>query len=129
MTDSSPRTALVVDDNEDVRFLARIGLEGDGFKVTEAAGGEEAMAHLQSGGKPDLVVLDVQMPVMTGWEILQAIRGHEATRHMPVIMCTVKTSPDSKQRGFDLGCDGYIGKPYRVAELVAEANRVLKERH
>jgi CheY-like chemotaxis protein len=118
-------TALVVDDNADVRLLARIGLEGDGFEVTEASGGEEALAHLDGGARPDLVVLDVQMPVMTGWEILETIRGRDAVKDIPVIMCTVKTSPDSKQKGFDLGCDGYVGKPYRVAELVAEVHRVL----
>jgi two-component system chemotaxis response regulator CheY len=118
-------TALVVDDNTDVRLLARIGLEGDGFEVTEASGGEEALAHLDGGARPDLVVLDVQRPVMTGWEFLETIRGRDDVKEIPVIMCTVKTSPDSKQKGFDLGCDGYVGKPYRVAELVAEVHRVL----
>lgn len=115
---------LLVDDNADIRFLARMVLERGGHTVFEVEGGMEALSFLDQSDPPDLVVLDVQMPVMTGWETLEAIRARDGAGHLPVVMCSVKTAPNVKVAR-ELGCDGYIGKPFRVSELVDQVDTVL----
>ena len=119
---------LVVDDNEDVRFLVRKVLENDGHDVTEAGSGADGLQLLDEGPLPDLIVLDVQMPVMDGWDALGQIRGREATKDLPVILATVKTAPDARRRGYELGCDGYLGKPFDLRELSLQVSAVLGRR-
>ena len=106
------QTALLVDDNEDVRLLLRFALERAGYAVTEAGGGGEALVTLAAGAIPDVVVLDLQMPDMDGWETLRRIRSQPATAAVPVLICTVKSMPDDRNRGHQLGCDGYLTKPF-----------------
>jgi CheY-like chemotaxis protein len=118
-------TALLVDDQVDVRFLMRIALESAGFETIEAGSGPDALAALAHGARPDLVVLDVQMPEMDGWTTLEAIRGDPATAALPVLMCSVKARPEDVQRGCDAGCDGYLTKPFDVDELVEQAGEIL----
>lgn len=109
---------LIVDDTEDVRRLLALTLRVEGFETCVAAGGPEALAILDGGFRPDLVLLDVQMPVMDGWDTLAAIRRNPRTAELCVILCTVKSRPDDRRRGWELGCDGYISKPFDLGELV-----------
>jgi CheY-like chemotaxis protein len=117
--------ALVVDDAADIRLLADLVLSMAGFTVVGAASGAEALRMLAAGDLPDIVLLDVQMPDLDGWETLTRLRGDPRTAALPVVMCTVKGLPEDSLRGWSLGCDGYLGKPFDIAGLVAELEQVL----
>jgi DNA-binding response OmpR family regulator len=117
-------TALLVDDNADVRFLARCLLEGAGFEVSEADGGRAAL-DLLAVETPDIMLLDVQMPDMDGWQTLQLIRDNQATAELRVVMWTVKGRPEDMVHGWELGCDGYLPKPFDATQLEAEVQRVI----
>lgn len=122
--------ALVVDDHADIRLVMRLALEPYGFQVTEAASGYEALCALAGAAEPpDLVVLDVQMPDLDGWETLRAIRGAADTATLPVIMCTVKARPQDISQGWELGCDGYVSKPFGPRVLADVARSVLSRSH
>lgn len=118
--------ALVVDDNADIRLVMRLALEPYGFQVSQAGSGPEALEVLGSTPElPDLVVLDVQMPDLDGWETLRAIRENPTTAALPVIMCTVKARPQDMAEGWELGCDGYVSKPFEPRELADQARSVM----
>ena len=117
---------LVVDDAPDIRMLADLVLTMAGFSVTPAASGTEALRVLAEGGLPDIVLLDVQMPDLDGWETLTRLRGDPRTAELPVVLCTVKGLPEDTLRGWSLGCDGYLGKPFDISGLVEELRAVLR---
>lgn len=118
-------TVLVVDDAADVRLLARAVLTQARFGVVEACSGREALARLAEH-RPDLVVLDVQMPDMDGWDTLQAVRSSaSAWADVPVVLCTVKAHPRDVHRAWELGCDGYINKPFSITDLTDAVRSVL----
>ena len=124
MTGSGAR-ALVVDDAADIRLLAELVLSMAGFTVDAASSGSEALRLLAAGDLPDIVVLDVQMPDLDGWETLSRLRSDPRTASLPVVLCTVKGLPEDTLRGWTLGCDGYLGKPFDITGLVEELQRVL----
>ena len=109
---------LIVDDTDDVRSLLRVALNVAGFETMEAKEGPAALHILATEPTPDVVLLDVQMPVMDGWQTLAKIRDAAATASLPVIMCTVKSRQEDRVRGWELGCDGYLSKPFDIGELV-----------
>lgn len=111
---------LIVDDNRDMRLLLRYILEDQGLAVSEANGGADALEILDDGPRPDVVILDVQMPEMDGWETLGAIRHRAPTKDLPVVLCTVKARPADVVHGWEIGCDGYIVKPFDTEALAAE---------
>lgn len=117
--------ALVVDDAPDIRLLADLVLSMAGFSVTAAASGSEALRKLAAGDLPDIVLLDVQMPDVDGWETLSRVRADPRTADLPVVLCTVKGLPEDTLKGWSLGCDGYLGKPFDISRLVDELNGVL----
>ena len=117
--------ALVVDDAPDIRLLADLVLTMAGFSVTSASSGSEALRLLAQGDLPDIVLLDVQMPDVDGWETLSRLRSHPRTALLPVVLCTVKGLPEDTLKGWSLGCDGYLGKPFDIGGLVDELHGVL----
>jgi len=117
--------ALVVDDATDIRLLADLVLTMAGFTVTAAASGREALQKLAGAELPDIVLLDVQMPDVDGWETLTRVRATPRTADLPVVLCTVKGLPEDTLKGWSLGCDGYLGKPFDIGRLVEELNAVL----
>ena len=117
--------ALVVDDAPDIRLLADLVLSMAGFTVSAASSGGEALRKLAAGELPDIVLLDVQMPDVDGWETLTRVRADARTADLPVVLCTVKGLPEDTLKGWSLGCDGYLGKPFDINGLVDELHAVL----
>ena len=113
---------MVVDDEPAIVRLTRARLQADDFAVVFAANGSDALALLERE-RPDLVLLDVMMPEMDGFETLRRIRQHSA---VPVIMLTARTSDPDKLRGFEYGADDYLTKPFNPDELAARVNALLR---
>ena len=112
---------LVIDDDVTMLRFLKEYLEGDGFEVSTANRGAEGL-KVAYRDHPDLVVSDVMMPEMDGWEV--TARLHEMT-DVPIILLTAKSSEADKLRGFKLGVDDYVTKPFSFAELAARINAVL----
>jgi len=116
---------LVVDDALTVRELQRSILERNGFDVRVAADGQEALALLAER-QPDLVLTDVEMPRMDGFELTQAIRSHPSIRNLPILMLTSRASETDRKRGLDAGADGYIIKSgFDETRLLGAVNALL----
>jgi CheY-like chemotaxis protein len=114
---------LVVDDDPDIRMLLDLVLRLEGHSVTTASGGEPALEVLRGGDlscRVPVVVLDVQMPDLDGWQVLEAMRADDALRDVPVMMCTVRASAADLARGWAAGCDAYQSKPFDLATISAE---------
>ena len=116
------KTLLVVEDEPDVRALVRELLERAGYRVVEAASGREALRALYAA-RPDLVVLDVVLPDLDGWQTLERIRDASG---VPVLMLTALTTEIDKVRGLRAGADDYVTKPFGRAELVARVEALLR---
>ena len=116
------RRILVVDDEERMVRFIRLNLEHDGFRVIEAFNGTQAINKVRSN-LPDLVLLDIMMPDIDGFEVLRIIREVSTT---PVIMLTAKGEEDDRVRGLELGADDYITKPFSPRELVSRVKAVLR---
>lgn len=121
---SANRKVLVVDDEPDVLLLCRVNLEFEGYEVVEAADGEAAMEHVRAE-RPDVVLLDVMMPRMDGWQVLQAIKADEQLRSIPVVMLTAKVQDQDQIRGWSEGVADYITKPFSPLALSQVLQDVL----
>ena len=115
-------SVLVVEDDPNIRELLQLYLEKDGYAVTLAADGGQGLSKFRSI-RPNLVLLDVMMPVMDGWEVCKAIRAESAT---PIIMLTAKGETDDKIMGLKAGADDYVTKPFEMKELLARIEAVLR---
>jgi CheY-like chemotaxis protein/ribonuclease BN (tRNA processing enzyme) len=115
---------LIVDDDPDLRALARVALARGGFAVSEAGSAAEALAAI-SGELPSLIVLDVLMPEMDGLEMLRRLRQLPGAKDVPVLMLTSLDDPESLRRGFDLGCTDYLTKPFSMPQLSARVRACL----
>lgn len=116
------RKILVVDDEERMVRFIRLNLEHDGFQVITAYNGMQAINKIRSE-LPDLVLLDVMMPDMDGFEVLRIVRE---TSNVPIIMLTAKGDEDDRVRGLELGADDYVTKPFSPRELVSRVKAVLR---
>ncbi len=115
-------SVLIVEDDPNIRELLQMYLEKDGYSVTVAADGGQGLTKFHAI-KPDLVLLDVMMPVMDGWAVCRAIRAEGST---PVIMLTAKGELDDKVAGLKAGADDYVTKPFEMKELLARIEAVLR---
>lgn len=118
-------TVMVCDDAADLRLLMDITLSGAGHDVVQAEGGVAVGPLLERLDRLDAIVLDVQMPLMDGWDVLAAVRTHPTHRDVPVVMCTVKFSHEDLIRAWELGCDGYVNKPFDLDALVRAVEEVI----
>ncbi|MGE5658073.1 MAG: response regulator transcription factor [Actinomycetota bacterium] len=115
---------LVVDDvPSELEIICRI-LQRAGMQVFRASDGEEAIARIQET-LPDLVVLDVIMPRMNGFEVIRELRDNERTKNLPVVFCTQKNTEIDKSWGLDLGADAYMSKPFEPQQLLNIVERLL----
>ncbi|MBE3638618.1 phosphate regulon transcriptional regulator PhoB [Mangrovicoccus algicola] len=124
MSPSQP-TVLVVDDEPAQRDLLSYNLESSGFRVIEAADGEEALMLLAEDS-PDLVVLDWMLPSVSGIEVCRQIKSRAETRNLPIIMISARADEGDRVRGLETGADDYVTKPYSVAELMARVRSQLR---
>ena len=115
-------SVLIVEDDKNIRELLQMYLEKEGYAVTTAGDGGQGLAKYRSI-RPDLVLLDVMMPVMDGWAVCRAIRSEDQT---PIIMLTAKGELDDKVAGLKSGADDYITKPFEMREVLARIEAVLR---
>jgi CheY-like chemotaxis protein len=120
------KTILVVEDDPDVVSLARRWLEREGYAVREAADGQAALAALKADPLPDLVLLDVMLPKVDGFELLRRLRAEARTRALPVVMMTSFTRDKDVQRGRELGATAYLVKPLAELDFLERVARALK---
>jgi diguanylate cyclase (GGDEF)-like protein len=123
--ESNGKRILVVDDDRNLRKIIQTNLELAGYDVTTAANGNEALRVLDAM-QPDLVVLDVMMPLMDGYEVARRIRRHPSNTNVPIIMLTAKSEVEDKLAGFDAGADDYMTKPFGPQELLARVKAKIR---
>lgn len=121
----SVQSILVVEDEAPLVTLLRYNLEREGFSVFEALDGDEALNQARER-KPDLVLLDWMLPLVSGIEVCRQLRRHPETRAIPIVMLTARGEQGDKLRAFDNGADDYVTKPFSPAELIARIRAVLR---
>lgn len=121
---SETPTVMVVDDSVTVRKVACRFLEREGFQVVTACDGIEAMKLLQES-QPDIMLLDIEMPRMDGFEVARRVKANEKLKHIPIIMITSRTGDKHRERAMDLGVEGYLGKPYQEEALLEAMSKFM----
>ncbi len=116
---------LIVDEEIDASTALRLALESEGYNVIEALDGYEGIRKAKSEN-PDVILLDIMMPGMDGFEACQLLKADPASRHIPIIMLTAKGEVDDKVEGLELGADDYVTKPFNLKELKARIRMVLR---
>src|SRR6201991_4380238 len=118
-------TVLIVEDEADLRELVRYNLEAEGFRVSMAESGDEAVERIRDG-VPDLILLDWMLPGLSGIELCRRWRSREETARTPIIMITARGEEEERVRGLATGADDYIVKPFSMPELVARIRALLR---
>ncbi len=121
---SRKKKILVVDDEKDLIALVSLHMKMAGFEILTASNGEKAL-DLSRIEKPDLIILDLMLPKIDGWQVCERLRQDIATQDIPVIMLTARAETEDKLKGFEVGADDYVTKPFSPRELVARVKRVL----
>jgi DNA-binding response OmpR family regulator len=116
------KKALIIEDDDNIAELLRLYLEKDGFEVSAAANGAVGISEFERVA-PDIVLLDIMLPVMDGWAVCRELRAVSKT---PIIMLTAKGETTDKVTGLELGADDYITKPFEVRELLARVHAVMR---
>ena len=120
-----PLKVLVCDDERHIVRLIQVNLERQGYNVVTAFDGKEGLEKIRSE-KPNVVVLDVMMPYMDGFEVLKTIRREPETENLPVIMLTAKAQDKDVFEGYHYGADMYLTKPFNPMELVTFVKRIVQ---
>jgi CheY-like chemotaxis protein len=119
---------LIVEDQPDLRLLYAQQLAICGFDVIEAGNGEDAILHTSSRF-PDVVLMDLSLPVLDGWEATRRLKNDERTAHIPVVALTAHDAAGELERATSAGCDWFVPKPCPPDALIAEVRRVLAREH
>ena len=122
---SQIRSIVIVEDDEDIADSIRYNLEREGFRVRVASTGEDGL-NLILARAPSLILLDLNLPYMSGFEMCRRLRAEAATARVPILMLTARTGESDKVLGLNLGADDYITKPFGMRELVARVNAILR---
>lgn len=125
MSPAAKPLVLVVEDDPSLATLLRYNIEKEGFRVSEAHDGEEALL-LVAETQPDLIVLDWMLPRVSGIEVCRRLRARVETKNLPVIMLTARGEDADRVRGLDTGADDYLTKPFSMTELLARIRAVLR---
>ena len=118
------KTVLLVEDNEDNLIVYRTILDHVGYRVIEARDGEEGVARALAE-QPDLILMDVSLPKMDGWEATRRIKAEPGTREIPIIAVTAHALDDDREKATQVGCDGYLAKPVAPRRVVEEVERFI----
>ena len=117
------KSALLIEDNADVAYLLQHMLQRDGFAAQKIFNGRDAQKHIADSAPPDLVILDLMLPYVDGFELLTQIREHPKWHHVPVIVLSGKVSERDVVRAIELGANDFVTKPYKPLELRARIRR------
>ena len=120
------KTILVVEDQEDNRQILRDLLASSGFLMIEAHDGQQALAMARSQ-RPDLILMDIQLPVVDGYEATRSIKRDPELKHIPVIVVTSYALSGDEERAREAGCDAYVAKPYSTRHLLAKIGQLLEQ--
>ena len=119
-----PRTVMVVDDDADIVELTRLVLEGGGYRVVPASSGPEALRKIKQR-HPDLILLDINMPEMDGFQVLRVLKVDERTQTIPVALFSIKMEVGDRLHGLQEGAYEYITKPFSCEELLGRVQRIF----
>jgi len=119
------RSIVIVEDDEDIADSIRSNLEREGFRVRIASTGEDAL-NLILERPPNLLLLDLNLPYMSGFELCRRLRAEATTARLPILMLTARTDEADKVLGLNIGADDYITKPFSMREMVARVNAALR---
>jgi len=121
----SRRKVLVVDDHADIRLMCRVNLQLEGYEVIEAADGQEGLDQIRSE-RPDVVLLDIMMPGIDGWQVLETVKGDPTLAGIPIVVLTARVQRDDEIRGWSAGASEYLPKPFNPATLTQVVNRTVR---
>ena len=122
-----PKKILVVDDNQDSRELVVKVLKNKGYVMVEAVDGEEAVEKAVAE-KPDLILLDISIPKLNGYEVTRVLKSREEFKSIPVVALTAHAMKGDRTKALEAGCEGYITKPINVRELAAQVKSFIRGR-
>jgi two-component system cell cycle response regulator DivK len=122
-----PKKILIVDDNQDSRELAVKVLKNRGYQMIEASDGEEALEKALAE-KPDLILMDISIPKINGYEVTRRLKSQADFKATPIIALTAHAMKGDKEKALDSGCDGYISKPINVHELPDQIKSYMKDK-
>ncbi|MEE9144029.1 MAG: response regulator [Candidatus Binatia bacterium] len=123
---ASKTTIMVIDDQPDILDIVKTILERSGYVVQVADSGMEAFSLLEEK-KPDLIILDIMMPQMDGWKVLKQLKGNADYSSIPVILITAKIQQENMVRGYEMGADYFIPKPFTSAHLINITNLLINK--
>ena len=120
------RQVLVVEDEHDIAGLIKLTLERGGDTEVKIVGNGDAALHTVTAQLPDLMILDLNLPILSGQEVCRILRSRDEGRNLPIIMLTARTTENDRVAGFDLGADDYLTKPFSLRELAARVRALLR---
>ncbi len=118
------KTVLLVEDNEDNRIVYSTILQHFGYRVTEALNGEEGIAKARAE-KPDLILMDISIPIIDGWEATQVLKRDPETKGIPIIALTAHALASDREKAMEVGCDSYLAKPCEPKTVVSEVQKFI----
>ena len=118
---------MAVDDDHVIRGLLEVNLEMEGHEVVTAVDGQDALDKVREN-PPDLILLDVMMPNVNGWQVAEALKGDEATRDIPIVFLSARAMEADVRKGTDIGVESYVTKPFDPIDLMELVGRLLAER-
>lgn len=121
---AAPQTILLVEDNEDNRIIYATALRYAGYCVLEAVTGTQGVQQARDN-QPDLILMDISVPELDGWEATAVLKADPRTQRIPVVAVTAHALPGDEERSLQAGCDGYLAKPIPPAALIADVDRRL----
>jgi CheY-like chemotaxis protein len=122
------KTVLLVEDNEDNRIVYSTILQHFGYTVSEALNGEEGIAKAREE-QPDLILMDISIPIIDGWEATQVLKRDPATKDIPIIALTAHALASDRDKAMEVGCDSYLAKPCEPKQVVSEVSRFIGRGH
>lgn len=121
-----PKTILVIEDDESMRAAMKRIFESDGFQVKIAADGTELATVIDAGDPPDIILLDIGLPWINGFELAQLLKEHRDLKKIPLVFVSGKSSDEEVKKAFELGADDFIKKPFEVDKIKRTVNTLLK---